>query len=71
MEHELQLNADGYLPVDSSLSPLGEVNSVKGTPMDFTTSQKIGSRIEKVEGGYDHCFALNKKKLGELTFAAK
>jgi aldose 1-epimerase len=30
--------------------------SVKGTPMDFTTSKPIGRDIGKVSGGYDHCW---------------
>jgi aldose 1-epimerase len=49
------------LPVDAGLIPLGELKSVKGTPLDFTRPQTIGSRIAKLEGGYDHCYVLNKK----------
>ncbi len=59
--HELMLNADRYLPVDKGLIPLGELRNLKGTPMDFTRPMAIGSRIAKVEGGYDHCYVLNKK----------
>ena len=59
---ELMLNADSYLPVDEGLIPTGEVKSVKGTPMDFTTPMAIGSRIDQVPGGYDHCYVLNKKE---------
>jgi aldose 1-epimerase len=59
--HELMLNADFYLPVDKGLIPLGELKNLKGTPMDFTKPMTIGSRIAKVEGGYDHCYVLNKK----------
>ena len=55
------LNADRYLPVDDGLIPTGELKAVKGTPMDFTTPQTIGSRIAEVKGGYDHCYVLNKK----------
>lgn len=70
--HELLLNADRYLPVDAGLIPLGELKNLKGTPMDFTESKTIGSRIAKVPGGYDHCYVLNKKE-GEkgLTLVAK
>jgi aldose 1-epimerase len=70
--HELTLNADRYLPVDAGLIPLGELKSVKNTPMDFTHLQTIGSRIAQVEGGYDHCYVLN-RKLGESepTLAAR
>lgn len=58
--HELELSPDGYLPVDDTLIPTGEIRSVAGTPMDFTTRQTIGSRIDQVEGGgYDHCYVVN------------
>ncbi len=69
--HELMLNADRYLPVDEGLIPLGELAPVKGTPMDFTRPRSIGSRIAQVEGGYDHCYVLNKGKAGELSLAAR
>jgi len=57
--HELMLKADRYTPVDEGLIPTGELRSVKGSPMDFTSSQTIGSRIAQVEGGYDHNYVLN------------
>ena len=58
--HELMLAADRYTAVDKGLIPTGELAPVKGTPMDFTTATAIGSRIAKVEGGYDHNYVLNK-----------
>jgi aldose 1-epimerase len=69
--HQLMINADRYLPVDDGLIPLGELAPVKGTPMDFTQPQAIGSRIGQVEGGYDHCYVLNRRKAGELCLAAR
>jgi len=69
--HELTLNADRYLPVDAGLIPLGELKPVKGTPMDFTQPKTIGSRIEQIEGGYDHCYVLNKKEGEKLSLAAR
>ncbi len=68
---ELMLNADRYLPVDDGLIPTGEIKSVKGTPMDFTKPMTIGSRIDQVPGGYDHCYVLNKKPGEGLTLVAK
>ena len=60
--HELMLNADRYTPVDEGLIPTGELKSVKDSPMDFTKSMTIGSRIKQVDiGGYDHNFVLNGK----------
>jgi aldose 1-epimerase len=71
LDHVLMLNADRYLPVDEGLIPLGQLAPVKGTPMDFTRPKKIGSRIAKVEGGYDHCYVLNRKEGEKLALAAR
>jgi aldose 1-epimerase len=69
LNHVLWIDADRYTPVDSTLIPTGELKPVKGTPFDFTTPQKIGSRIDQVKGGYDHNFVLNKKG-DEMSLAA-
>ena len=53
---ELELACPRYLPVTDELLPTGEVKSVAGTPMDFTTSKPIGRDLAKVKGGYDHCY---------------
>jgi aldose 1-epimerase len=70
LDHELQLDAPGYTPVDDQLIPVGRIDSVKGTPMDFTTPQRIGSRIDSVKGGYDHNWVFSKEgglaKVGSL-----
>ena len=42
---------------------------MENTPLDFTTWQPIGARIEKISGGYDHNYVLN-RKWPELTLAA-
>ncbi len=67
---EVTINADRYLPVDDTLIPLGEPKPVKDTAMDFTTAKKIGADMAKVEGGYDHCYVLNRKG-NDLSLAAK
>ncbi len=61
LDHTLMIDADKYTPVDTTLIPTGELKPVKGTSFDFTTAQKIGSRIGQVTGGYDHNWVLNKK----------
>ncbi len=68
--HELTLNADKYTPVDEGLIPTGEIKEVKDSPMDFTKSMTIGSRISQVTGGYDHNYVLNSGG-GKLALAAK
>lgn len=71
LEHKLMINADGYLPVDEGLIPIGEVAPVEGTPMDFTTPEAIGARIDHVEGGYDHAYVLNKPEGETMPLAAR
>ena len=62
--HEVQINADQYTPVDSTLIPTGKMEAVKGTPFDFTKSKAIGREInvkneQLVNGkGYDHNYVL-------------
>jgi aldose 1-epimerase len=54
LDHELLIAAEHFTPVDDNKIPLGEVRSVKGTPLDFTTMRPIGERIQQIGGGYDH-----------------
>ena len=72
-----EINADYYIPIDETNIPTGEIRFVKGTPFDFTAPKLIGQNIDandtqiKNGAGYDHCFVLNKKEEGELSFAAR
>lgn len=72
-----QINADYYLPIDNTSIPTGEIRLVSGTPFDFRTPKPVGQDIDADDeqirngAGYDHCFVLNKKEEGELSFAAK
>lgn len=72
-----QINADYYLPIDETSIPTGEIRFVKNTPFDFTSPKAVGKDIDADDeqirngAGYDHCFVLNKKEEGELSFAAK
>lgn len=62
LDHELWLAADRYTPADDQLIPTGEIASVKGTPLDFTTATRIGARIEQIKprpNGYDHNYVIN------------
>jgi aldose 1-epimerase len=68
--HELMIDADKYTVVDEGLIPTGENRSVTDTPMDFTISASIGSRIDQVEGGYDHNYVL-KSGGGSLALCAR
>jgi aldose 1-epimerase len=61
---------------DSTLIPTGKIESVKGTPLDFTKPTVIGARINdqneqlKVGGGYDHNFVIHRKGEG-MTLATR
>jgi len=76
LEHEMTMGADRVLPTDDGLIPTGEILKVEGTPYDFLTMHKVGSRMSQITepqfaGGYDHCFVLKEKGPGELSFCAK
>jgi len=70
LSHSMQINADRYTVVNSSLIPTGEIRPVQNSPMDFIASHTIGSRIAQVQGGYDHNYVLNKVEK-ELSLAAR
>lgn len=74
--HVLQMNADKYTPVDSTLIPTGKIEPVAGTPLDFTKPTAIGARVDdnndqlKYGKGYDHNFVLNGGDNGSMNHAA-
>ena len=69
LNHEVQIDADNYTPVDSTLIPSGKIVAVTGTPFDFRKSTAIGARVNdnneqlKNGKGYDHNFVLNKHSM--------
>jgi aldose 1-epimerase len=74
--HTLQINASNYTPVDETLIPIGIIEPVAGTPLDFTSPTTIGSRINsdheqiKKGSGYDHNYVINKSGVKMLELAA-
>jgi aldose 1-epimerase len=69
----LYLPAERYTPVNATQIPTGEVQAVKGTPLDFTHPVAIGARIEEMTGnpgGYDHNYVLS-MEAGKLKLAAR
>ena len=61
LDEELWLATNRYTPADEQLIPTGEIATVKGTPLDFTTPTAIGARIEQLKprvNGYDHNYVL-------------
>ncbi len=76
LDHQLQIFADRFTPVDAGLIPTGELRAVEGTPMDFQQPTAIGARIDSKDeqlefgGGYDHNWVLNNQD-GSLALAVK
>jgi len=76
LDHELQLEAEAFTPVDATLIPRGELRLVAGTPFDFRQPLAIGARIDaadeqiKFGRGYDHNFVVRGTP-GTLRLAAR
>lgn len=75
LSHRLQLHAARFTAVNAGLIPTGELAPVAGTPLDFTTANLIGERIDaaheqlRFAGGYDHNWVLDAAR-GTLALAA-
>jgi aldose 1-epimerase len=55
-KHQLQINADKYIPVDENALSNGKIVSVNETPFDFRESREIGGN------NFDNNFILNEEK---------
>ncbi|EFJ10082.1 hypothetical protein SELMODRAFT_159754 [Selaginella moellendorffii] len=71
LDHTICISASRYTPVDDFQIPTGELAPVAGTAFDFLQEARIGSRIDQVEGGYDHNYVLDQKQGPGLCFAAR
>lgn len=75
LNHQLQLQAASFLPIDEHSIPTGELRPVAGTPFDFTRMKRIGEAIQEDDeqlqlgNGYDHCWVVDGLK-GNLRQAA-
>lgn len=64
-EHELTVHGHRYAPIGPDAMPTGALDLVAGTPLDFTTSRTIGSRLRDghpqllYARGYDHTYLLD------------
>ena len=62
-DHVLTVFADHYTPVDTHLIPLGPIDTVSGTPLDFREPMTMGPRIRALAGeptlGLDHNFVVS------------
>lgn len=70
LDHDILINADSFLPVDSTLIPTGEIRNVGDTPFDFRSPKNVGEEINNsnkqlmIGNGYDHCWVLNNQDQG-------
>ena len=64
LDHELQIKADKFVPVNEELIPNGEYEAVARTPFDFNKPKRIGRDIDDsheqitIGKGYDHSWVL-------------
>jgi aldose 1-epimerase len=64
-DHQLRVFASTYTEKNELNLPTGRIVPLDGTPMDFSTSGRIGDRIHDLllDKGYDHNYVLNGKGL--------
>ena len=76
LDHKIMIAAEEFTPIDGTLIPTGKLEKVAGTPLDFTKSTVIGSRIDQANAqlkygkGYDHNFVLHHAS-GQVSLAAR
>ena len=76
LDHQVQIFADSFTPVNENLIPTGEIQKVEGSSFDFRRPFKIGDRINNqcdqiTYGlGYDHNWVINPSP-GEVNYCAK
>lgn len=71
LDHDLQILASRYVPIDETAIPLGGLVDVAGTAFDFREPARIGYRIGRDDlqlqhgRGFDHCWAFDEP--GQLS----
>lgn len=65
LNHQVQINANSFVPTDAGSIPIGQLKKVANTPFDFLRANQIGARINqddeqlKFGNGYDHTWVIN------------
>lgn len=70
LNHQVQLFADRYVEVNSSLIPTGKFISVESTPFDFRDLKPLRRDFDALENGYDTTWLLNKDAAEKIPLAA-
>lgn len=78
LDHQLQLDAESYLPLDENAIPLGTLESVEGSAFDFLNPKSIGQDINggnpakpgadqlAMTRGFDHNLCLHRSETVSL-----
>lgn len=61
LDHELQVNASHYTPVDDELIPTGQVLDIQGTGFDFSAPKKL--ELGGQDGILDHNFCISSDRV--------
>jgi aldose 1-epimerase len=64
LDHEMQIGAGHYLPVDDEAIPTGEIASVEGTDLDFRTPRALRRKVGGMQALYDHNYCLSGVRTG-------
>lgn len=62
LDHELQIHADSYLPVDEASIPTGVEEDVAGSEFDFRSPRPIRRESDGSQVLYDHNFCLSRQR---------
>lgn len=66
-DHELQLAARSYVATNGEQIPTGVLKDCRNTAYDFSSMKPVGTALEELPDGVDHCFVLNgRDDKGEL-----
>ncbi|MES1159159.1 MAG: aldose epimerase family protein, partial [Bacteroidota bacterium] len=68
-DHWLTVHASTYTEKNEFNLPTGKILPLNGTPLNFSTSKRIGDDIDQfpLDKGFDHNYVLDKSLQGELT----
>ena len=76
-QHQVQLNAEHFLPMNERIYPTGEVRRVENSAHDFSRLSALGKAINSSEQqieiakGYDNYWLINSSAINGETFAAR
>ncbi|MCQ2161992.1 MAG: galactose mutarotase [Bacteroidales bacterium] len=76
LDYVMTINASAYTPIDELSIPLGQNESVEGTPFDFREPHSLGERIDTPDNqqianarGYDHNWVLDRQTADGVELA--